>query len=105
MENHKRVHRVYREEGLNLRSRFPRRVRSASHRLDRPVGVGLHQVLRMDSVSDAIFDDSRFRALTIVDNYSRECLAIVVGKSLRAVDLVDTLESILLTRDLVPERI
>jgi putative transposase len=59
----------------------------------------------MDFVSDALFDGSRFRALTIVDNYSRECLAIVVGKSLRGVDVVDTLESIRLTRDLVPERI
>ncbi len=58
----------------------------------------------MDFVSDALFDRSRFRALTIVDNYSRECLLIVVGKSLRGVDVVDALESIRLTRNLVPER-
>ncbi len=72
MDNHKWVHRVYREEGLNLRSKRPRRVRSASHRLERPVGAGLHQVWSMDFVSDAIFDGSRFRALTIVDDCSRE---------------------------------
>ena len=104
-DNHKRVYRVYREEGLNLRSKRPRRIKSGAHRLERPVGPGLHQVWSMDFVSDALFDGSRFRALTIVDNCSRECLAFVVGKSLRGADVVDALESIRLARDLVPHRI
>jgi len=59
----------------------------------------------MDFVSDALFDGRRFRCLTIVDNCSRECLAIVVGKSLRGVDVVDALEHIKISRGLVPERI
>jgi putative transposase len=42
----------------------------------------------MDFVSDALFDGRKFRALTIVDNYSRECLAIVPGQSLRGIDVV-----------------
>jgi putative transposase len=33
----------------------------------------------MDFVSDALFDGRRFRSLTVVDNFSRECLAIVMG--------------------------
>lgn len=104
-DNHKRVHRVYKEEGLNLRSKRPRRSKAAAHRLERPDGVGLHQIWSMDFVSDALFNGSKFRALTIVDNCSRESLAIVVGQSLRGRDVVDALEAIKRCRSLVPERI
>lgn len=45
-----------------------------------------------DFVSDALFDGRRFRSLTVVDNFSRECLVIVVGQHLRGVDVVATLE-------------
>jgi putative transposase len=105
MDNHKRVYRVYREEVLNLRSKRLRRIKSVSHRLECPVGPGFYQVCSMDFVSDTLFDGSRFWALTIVDNCSRECLAIAVGNSLRGADVVDALESIRLARDLVPHRI
>jgi putative transposase len=59
----------------------------------------------MDFVSDALFDGRRLRCLTIVDNCSPECLAIVVGKSLRGEDVVDVLEQIKSSRSLVPQRI
>jgi putative transposase len=104
-DNHKRVYRIYREEGLNLRSKRPRRHKSSTHRLERPSDVGLHQVWSMDFVSDALFDGSRFRALTIVDNCSRECLAIMVGKSLRGSDVVEALEALRCNRGLTPMRI
>ncbi len=48
----------------------------------------------MDSVSDPQFNGKKFRALTIVDNYSRECLAIEVGQSLTGDQVVRTLERI-----------
>jgi putative transposase len=60
-DNKKRVYRVYKEEGLNLRSKRPRRSKAGAHRLERPAGVGLHQVWSMDFVSDALFDRRRFR--------------------------------------------
>jgi putative transposase len=96
---------VYKEEGLNLRSKRPRRNKASARRLERPQGAGSHQVWSMDFISDALFNGSRFRALTIVDNCSRECLAIVVGKSLKGADVVDALESIKDSRRLVPLRI
>lgn len=87
-DNHKRVHRIYREEGLNLRSKRPRRNKSAAHRLDRPEINSLQQVWSMDFVADQLFDGRKFRALTIVDNFSRFCHAIRVGKSIKGVDSV-----------------
>lgn len=104
-DNHKRVYRVYKEEGLNLRSKRPRRNKAAAHRLERPENNSLYKCWSMDFVSDALFDGRKFRALTIVDNYSRECLAIVPGQSLRGLDVVMALEKIKEERGLVPERI
>ena len=62
-DNKKRVYRVYKEEGLNLRSKRPRRNKASTHRLERLPGAGLHQVWSMDFVSDALFDGRRFRSL------------------------------------------
>lgn len=104
-DNHKRVYRIYKEEGLNLRSKRPRRSKAAAHRLERPVNVALYECWSMDFVSDALFDGRKFRALTIVDNYSRECLAIVPGQSLKGVDVVQALEALRMYRGLVPVRI
>jgi len=104
-DNHKRVYRVYKEEGLNLRSKRPRRNKAAAHRLERPENNSLYKCWSMDFVSDALFDGRKFRALTIVDNFSRECLAIVPGQSLRGMDVVKALEKIKDERGLVPERI
>jgi len=42
-----------------------------------------NQTWSMDFVADALFDGRRFRALTLVDNFSRECLGTVVDQSLR----------------------
>lgn len=105
MDNHKRVYRVYREEGLNLRSKKPRRNRSAATRLERIDASELYQCCSMDFVSDALFDGRKFRALTIVDNFSRECLAIKVGQSLKGSDVVAALEELKHQRGIVPVRI
>src|ERR1051325_2295109 len=84
-DNHKRTYRIYKEEGLNLRSKRPRRNKTAAHRQQRPLLTGPHQCWSMDFVSDQLSDGRRFRALTLVDNYSRECLKIEVGQNLRRI--------------------
>ena len=66
-DNHKRVHRLYCLEGLNLRSKRPRRNRAAAHRLERVVLTRPHQSWSMDFVADNLFDGRKIRALTIVD--------------------------------------
>lgn len=104
-DNHKRVRRIYRQEGLNLRWRRPRRSKAAVHRSETVALSGANQCWSMDFVSDALFDGRRFRALTLVDNFSRECLEIEVGGSLKAEDVVRVMERMKLTRGIVPERI
>ena len=67
-DNHKRVHGLYCLEGLNLRSKRPRRNRAAAHRLERlPLGR-LHQSWSVDFMADNLFDGRKIRVLTIVDN-------------------------------------
>ncbi len=93
-DNHKRVYRVYREEGLNLRSKRPRRSRSGAHRLERVDAPAINRVWSMDFLQDALFNGQRFRILAIVDNYSKKCLSLIVGKSLRGEDVRNTLNHV-----------
>jgi len=88
-DNHKRVYRIYKACGLNLRTKRPRRSRSAAHRLERLQTKGINQVWSMDFLQDALFNGERFRILAIVDNCSKICHALLVGKSLKgAADVV-----------------
>jgi putative transposase len=76
--NHKRVLRIYREEGLNLRRKRPHRRVATAHRKKRPEITSIDQCWSMDFVSDQLSNGRRIRALTVVGNLSRECLAIHV---------------------------
>jgi putative transposase len=86
-DNYKRVYRVYREEGLNLRSKRPRRSRSGAHRIERVDAPAINRLWIMDFLQDALFNGQRFRILAIVDNYIKKCLSLLVGKSLRGEDV------------------
>jgi putative transposase len=59
----------------------------------------------MDFVADQLFDGRRFRALTIVDNYSRKCLAIHPQQSIKGSDVVNVMEQIFIQQEIIPERI
>jgi putative transposase len=104
-DNHKRVRRIYREEGLNLRLRRPRRAKAARQRSESIQPTAPNECWSMDFVMDALFDGRRFRALTLVDNFSRECLEIEVGSSLKGEDVVRVMERMKLMRGVVPKRI
>ena len=68
--NRKRVHRIYREEGLSVRL-TRRRKRASQLRVVPPRPTQLNEQWSMDFVADTLLDGRRFRALTVVDNYSR----------------------------------
>ena len=74
--NHKRVYRLYCQEGLMLRTKKPKRHVSCQRRMERPPAAGVDESWSMDFMSDELFDERRIRLLTIVDNFTSESLAI-----------------------------
>ncbi len=78
--NHKRVYRLYREGGLGMRPKKPRRHVTACRRLERPLATEANEGWSMDFMSDELFDGQRIRLLTLVDNFTRESLAIEVDR-------------------------
>lgn len=102
--NHKRVYRLYRTEGLVMRKKTPRRRVACVKREIRPAALTRNECWSMDFVSDQLFDDRRLRVLVIVENYTRECLALDASQRIHGIDVVTTLERI--TREHgVPKRI
>jgi putative transposase len=79
--NHKRIERLYREEGLSLRRRRGRK-RLSHLRVAREQPPNINHTWAVDFVHDALSDGRRFRALTVIDEFSRESLAIEVDASL-----------------------
>jgi transposase InsO family protein len=98
--NHKRVERIWRREGLKVPARQPKRGRlwlndGSCVRL-RPERV--NHVWAYDFVEDRTRDGRRFRALNVVDEFTRECLAIRVGRRLKAADVIDVLADLFILR-------
>ena len=91
--NHKRTERIYREEGLALRKKR-RRKGAAGARVVLPFPKRTNERWSMDFVTDSIVTGRRFRALAIVDDYSRECPAIEVDTSLGGRRVVGVLEKL-----------
>ena len=92
--NKKLVYRLYCEEGLGIRRRKPRRRRSVQVREARPEMERINESWSMDFMADRLVGRERFRLLTLVDNFSRESLAIEVGQRLTGDDVVRVLERV-----------
>jgi putative transposase len=90
--NVKRVHRLYRLEGLQMRHKPPRRRVMAKLRDDRSNASGPNQVWAMDWMYDELFDGRRLWVLTVVDTWSRLCPIIRVCRSATAMEVIDALE-------------
>jgi putative transposase len=89
--NHKRVYRLYREEGLGIRVKRRKKLASAPRVLP-PPAQRPHERWSVDFLTDSLLDGRRFRVLTIVDNVSRVSPAIEVGVSLTSERVVGVLE-------------
>lgn len=79
--NHKRVYRLYREEGLAMRVRKRRRIRW-NGAVTSPVAMRPNHRWSIDFVSDCVSSGKVIRLLTVVDDYTRECPRIEVDTSL-----------------------
>jgi putative transposase len=80
--NRKRVHRLYRLEGLQVRMRVRRRKHMALHRGPAPVPAGPTERWSMDFVHDALADGRPFRVLTVVDQWSRQSPMLEAASSI-----------------------
>jgi putative transposase len=91
--NHKRTERIYREEGLSLRLK-KRKKKIAMIRVKLPEPERVNQRWSMDFVSDCLCTGRRYRSLTILDDFSRECLAIEVDTSIGGARVANVLEQL-----------
>ena len=92
------VYRLYREEGLVLRAKQPRRRKMIVHRQARPKPQRPNEAWSLDFVHDQLSDGQKIRMLTVVDVFSREALAIEVGRRLRGEPVVEVLNRIVRRR-------
>lgn len=104
--NHKRVMRIWRREGLKVPIKQPKRSRlwlndGSCIRL-RPSWK--NHVWAYDFVHDRTKDGRAFRMLTVIDEYTRECLAITTKRKLKSGDVLETLENLFIERG-VPDHI
>ncbi len=97
--NHKRIERLWRREGLKVPKKQPKRGRlwlgdgscirlRSEHR---------NHVWAYDFVADRTRDGRPLKMLTIVDEYTRECLAIEVGRHMKSIDVLQVLADLFVT--------
>lgn len=101
--NTKRVYRIYREENLGVRT-AKRKKRSSHLRVALPQPTRPNQRWSMDFVSDRLADGRWFRILTVVDQYTRECLCAYADRSQTGEKVVVQMKRLTVLRG-VPESI
>jgi putative transposase len=95
--NRKKLFRIYTEEGLKIRRRRGRK-RALGTRAPMAIPQGPNQRWSLDFVSDAFSDGRKFRIFAVVDDFSRECLALVPDTSLSGIRVARELDYIIAQR-------
>ena len=91
--NHKRVYRMYREEGLMVQRRKRKRISGAT-RVARSTPNRGNERWSMDFVADSLANGRKIRVLTVVDDFTRECLATEVDTSLPGLRVARVLDQL-----------
>ena len=92
--NAKRVYRLYLEEGLGLKRKKPKRRRAAVAREDKKPVTGPNERWAMDFMHDTFSDGRKLRVLTVIDVFTRECLALKVRRSFRGEHVAEVLSGL-----------
>lgn len=92
--NHKRVYRLYREEGLSLTRKRPRRRKMATTRPVRAATAGANERWAMDFMHDVLASGQKIRVFTLVDVHTRECLTLVAQTRFRGEDVARILTTV-----------
>jgi putative transposase len=95
--NHKKFRRLYREERLQVRRRGGRK-RALGTRAPMTLPHGPNQRWSLDFLSDQLTDSRRFRILAVVDDFTRECLALIADTSLSGARVGRELDAIIAKR-------
>ncbi len=95
--NHKKLRRIYREEGLQVRKRGGRK-RALGTRRPMIVPEAVNQRWSLDFVSDAFTDGRRLRIFAVVDDYSRECLGLFADTSISGIRIARELDAVIVQR-------
>jgi transposase InsO family protein len=104
--NDKRVERIWRQEGLKVPQKQPKRGRlwlndGSCIRLR---AERRNHVWSYDFVEDRTHEGRKYRMLNIVDEFTHECIAIRIERKLKSVDVIDVLSDLFITRG-VPEHV
>ena len=104
--NHKRVERIWREQGLKVPKKQPKRKRLYLNdgSCIRLRALYPNHVWSYDFVSDRLSNGKKYRMLTVIDEYTRKCLTIRVDYQLNSDDVLDVLSTLFLTHA-IPEYI
>ena len=94
-----KTYRIYTEEGLQVRTKRRKKVVSR-RRISLPRPKSINKIWSMDFVHDNLTSGESIRLLTIVDHFSRESVAVEVGKSLKAAEVISCLSRLKITRGL-----
>lgn len=88
--NAKRIYRLYREEGLIVRTKQRKKI-ARRERSPQPLASRPNQCWSMDFVSDKLADGTAFRILTVVDQFTRECVWLAAERSMTGAKVVAAL--------------
>lgn len=90
--NKKRVYRIYKAEGLEVRAK-KRKKRAAEPRVPLPGAEAPSERWAMDFMADKLFNNQRFRILTVVDHFDRSCPVLYADSSIGANKVIEALEA------------
>jgi putative transposase len=95
--NPKRIYRLYTEDGLTVRTKVRKRLARRS-RVPMPKATRPNQKWSMDFMSAKLLDGRWFRVLTVIDQFTRECLALVAGSALNGQQVALALSQVVAER-------
>jgi len=102
--NAKRIYRLYSQEQLIVRIKQRRKI-TLRQRISRPAAAGINQRWSMDFMSDKLADGRSFRILTVVDQFTRECVWLEADRQMTGMKVAQALERVKEERGALPASI
>ena len=103
--NAKRIYRLYREEELIVRTKQRRKLARRQRAVTTAIATRANERWSMDFVSDKFGDGRSFRILTVIDQFTRECVALEADRSMMGRKVAEALENAKQERGSLPESI